>query len=80
MTKISTMTHWLLKRSRPHTAADKAVIFAGLPDSFESEGYDRSHMQASGLPAPAHRPDPSGTAEHRDRPPQRFPRGAAMAQ
>ena len=28
-------------------AADKVVIFAGLPDSFESEGYDRSHM---GLP------------------------------
>ncbi len=28
-------------------AADKAVIFAGLPESFESEGYDRSHM---GLP------------------------------
>lgn len=25
--------------------ANKAVIFAGLPDSFESEGYDRSHMQ-----------------------------------
>lgn len=25
--------------------ADKAVIFAGLPDSFESEGYDRAHMQ-----------------------------------
>ena len=25
--------------------ADKAVIFAGLPDSFESEGYDRTHMQ-----------------------------------
>jgi len=25
-------------------AADKVVIFAGLPDSFESEGYDRSHM------------------------------------
>lgn len=24
--------------------AEKAVIFAGLPDSFESEGYDRSHM------------------------------------
>ena len=24
--------------------ADKAVIFAGLPESFESEGYDRSHM------------------------------------
>ncbi len=25
--------------------ADIAVIFAGLPDSFESEGYDRSHMR-----------------------------------
>lgn len=25
--------------------AEKAVIFAGLPDSFESEGYDRSHMR-----------------------------------
>ncbi len=24
--------------------ADKVVVFAGLPDSFESEGYDRSHM------------------------------------
>ena len=23
---------------------DKAVIFAGLPESFESEGYDRKHM------------------------------------
>ena len=26
-------------------AADVAVIFAGLPDSFESEGYDRKHMR-----------------------------------
>ncbi len=25
-------------------SADKVVICAGLPDSFESEGYDRSHM------------------------------------
>jgi beta-glucosidase len=25
--------------------ADKVVIFAGLPDSFECEGYDRSHMR-----------------------------------
>ncbi|MDR2606162.1 MAG: glycoside hydrolase family 3 C-terminal domain-containing protein [Oscillospiraceae bacterium] len=25
--------------------ADAIVIFAGLPDSFESEGYDRQHMQ-----------------------------------
>ncbi len=24
--------------------SDKVVIFAGLPDSFESEGYDREHM------------------------------------
>lgn len=26
-------------------AAEVAVIFAGLPDSFESEGYDRNHMR-----------------------------------
>ncbi len=26
-------------------AADVAVIFAGLPDAFESEGYDRDHMR-----------------------------------
>ena len=26
-------------------SADKAVIVAGLPDSFESEGYDRAHMR-----------------------------------
>ncbi|MBP5331410.1 MAG: glycoside hydrolase family 3 C-terminal domain-containing protein [Lachnospiraceae bacterium] len=25
--------------------ADAVVIFAGLPDSFESEGYDRKHMR-----------------------------------
>lgn len=25
--------------------ADKIVVFAGLPDVFESEGYDRVHMQ-----------------------------------
>ena len=25
--------------------AEVAVIFAGLPDSFESEGYDRTHMR-----------------------------------
>ncbi len=29
-------------------AAEVAVIFAGLPDTFESEGYDRTHMR---LPA-----------------------------
>jgi len=26
-------------------AAEVAVIFAGLPDDFESEGYDRAHMK-----------------------------------
>jgi beta-glucosidase len=26
-------------------AAKAAVIFAGLPDSYESEGYDRTHMR-----------------------------------
>ncbi|MCD7820184.1 MAG: glycoside hydrolase family 3 C-terminal domain-containing protein [Lachnospiraceae bacterium] len=26
-------------------SADKAVLFLGLPDSFESEGYDRKHMR-----------------------------------
>ena len=26
-------------------AAEVAVIFAGLPDAFESEGYDRAHME-----------------------------------
>lgn len=25
--------------------AKKVVVFAGLPDSFESEGYDRTHME-----------------------------------
>lgn len=25
--------------------ADKVVVFAGLPDSYESEGYDRKHME-----------------------------------
>lgn len=28
--------------------ADIAVIFAGLPDSFESEGFDRTHMNLPG--------------------------------
>lgn len=30
------------------TSSDVAVVFAGLPDSFESEGYDRTHLN---LPA-----------------------------
>src|SRR5699024_11116162 len=36
----------LLKEAvRAAEEADIAVIFAGLPDLFESEGYDRSHMR-----------------------------------
>ncbi len=27
------------------TNADKVVVFAGLPDAYESEAYDRSHMR-----------------------------------
>ncbi len=34
-------------------AADVAVIFAGLPDAFESEGYDRTHLDLAQLPKPA---------------------------
>ena len=30
---------------RAAAGADKAVIVAGLPDSFECEGYDRTHMR-----------------------------------
>ena len=28
--------------------AEVAVIFAGLPDRYESEGYDRKHLQLPG--------------------------------
>ena len=36
----------LLEAARKAAAeADKVVIVAGLPDSFESEGYDRTHMR-----------------------------------
>ena len=39
----------LLEEAKQAAAdADKVVIVAGLPDSFESEGYDRTHMH---LPA-----------------------------
>lgn len=36
-----------LEREAIETAAnaDAAVVFAGLPDAFESEGFDRSHMR-----------------------------------
>ena len=29
---------------RKAASADKIVVFAGLPDSYESEGFDRTHM------------------------------------
>ena len=33
-------------RERPSLLPDSCTIeFAGLPDSFESEGYDRTHMR-----------------------------------
>ncbi len=34
-----------LKAVEAAEEADVAVIFAGLPESFESEGYDRKHMR-----------------------------------
>ncbi|MCL6605214.1 MAG: glycoside hydrolase family 3 C-terminal domain-containing protein [Paenibacillus sp.] len=35
----------LLQEARTTAAkADKAVLFLGLPDSYESEGYDRTHL------------------------------------
>lgn len=34
-----------LKAKKEAQAADAVVIFAGLPDSFESEGYDRENMR-----------------------------------
>ncbi len=35
----------ILKAVNAAKKSDVAVIFAGLPDSFESEGYDRKHMR-----------------------------------
>lgn len=35
----------LAEAVRTASEADIAVIFAGLPDAFESEGYDRTHME-----------------------------------
>ena len=35
----------ILEALRAAASAGKAVIVAGLPDSFESEGYDRRHMR-----------------------------------
>ena len=35
----------LLEAERAAAAADAAVLFVGLPDRYESEGYDRAHMR-----------------------------------
>ena len=40
--KDETLLHEAVKTAE---GADLAVIFAGLPDAFESEGYDRKHMR-----------------------------------
>lgn len=38
--------HMNQARERPSLLPDSCTIeFAGLPDSFESEGYDRTHMR-----------------------------------
>lgn len=41
------LTNEILESEAVRTAAeaDVAVVFAGLPDSYESEGYDRTHME-----------------------------------
>lgn len=36
---------WVQQAIDPAKQADVAVIFAGLPDSFEYEGYHRTHIQ-----------------------------------
>jgi len=37
--------HLFNEAKQAAAAADVVVIFAGLPDSYESEGYDRKHMK-----------------------------------
>ena len=44
----STTEEWIAEAVEAAKHTKVAVIFAGLPDSYESEGYDRTHMQ---LPA-----------------------------
>ncbi|AZS18291.1 glycoside hydrolase family 3 protein [Paenibacillus lutimineralis] len=40
------LDHSLIEEAkRAASEADVAVIFAGLPDHYESEGYDRKHMR-----------------------------------
>ncbi|MDR1540183.1 MAG: glycoside hydrolase family 3 C-terminal domain-containing protein [Clostridiales bacterium] len=43
--KDETNDEWLAEAASAAGNAKIAVVFAGLPDIFESEGYDRSHMR-----------------------------------
>ena len=42
--KDTTTDEWIAEAVRAAKAAKAAVVFAGLPDAYESEGYDRAHM------------------------------------
>lgn len=45
-TKADKLDDTLLSEAiRAAALADTAVVFAGLPDAFESEGFDRTHMR-----------------------------------
>ena len=39
------VSEWEKEALETAQQAEKIVVFAGLPDSFESEGYDRRHMR-----------------------------------
>ncbi|SCW32966.1 beta-glucosidase [Eubacterium ruminantium] len=45
VTKEEEIEKYIDEAIRASQSADKIVVFAGLPDSFESEGYDRNHMK-----------------------------------
>ena len=45
VTKQEEIDKYIDEAIRASQSADKIVVFAGLPDSFESEGYDREHMR-----------------------------------
>ena len=52
----------LEKALRTAAEADVAVIFAGLPEIFESEGYDRTSMKLPQMPGPSDRRSVESTA------------------
>ena len=45
VTKPEEVEKYIDEAIKAAQSVDKIVVFAGLPDSFESEGYDRTHMQ-----------------------------------